>query len=123
MSTESSATRRGAIQPKVLRVLLIPHGDAWSAQCLNYDLAAQGRTLPEAHENLACLVRDQIAVDKKFGRKPFEGIPPAPSSYWNAWEHAVRLERAAAHERSSQSAQRCPPPLRSEERVAVSAVA
>lgn len=103
------------------RVLLIAHGDSWSAQCLEYDLAAQGKTLTEAQRSFERLINDQVAIDKHFGRKPFAGLPRAPKIYWDAWNQASQLTRPSAPRRRAKSSRMHFIP--SEERVANSAVA
>ena len=102
------------------RVLLIPHGDSWTAQCLEYDLATQGKTLSETQKYFELLISDQIAVDKQFGRKPFAGLPKAPKMYWDAWTRARELAAKRAPRRQSKSSYSF---IHSVERVADSAVA
>ena len=86
------------------RVLLIPHGDSWTAQCLEYDLAAQGQSLRETQKRFELLISDQIALDKHFGRKPFAGLPKAPRVYWNAWTRARELAIERVPKRQAKSA-------------------
>ena len=54
----------------------------WFAQGLQYDIAVQARTpddlWPAFHD--AFMANVQISVD--LGRKPLEGIEPAPQEYW-----------------------------------------
>lgn len=69
-----------------LSVLLIKEGDDWVAQCLQYDIAAQGDTIDEAMEHWARSVAGHIMLDARAGRGPLEGIKPAPPEYWTRWE-------------------------------------
>lgn len=74
-----------------LSVLLIPEGESWAAQCLEFDIAAQGRTLHDAKANFERTFVGQIALDVLHGRQPMDGILPAPPEYWRAFENASRL--------------------------------
>lgn len=38
----------GQVNPEIVRVLLIKRGDGWAAQVLEFDIAAQGRSIPQA---------------------------------------------------------------------------
>ena len=73
-------------------ILLIPHGESsWSAQCLEYDIAAQGSSAREAIRRFQRTVEDQIAIDGAHGRKPLEGVGRAPAVFFEAWESALPL--------------------------------
>lgn len=67
--------------PVAVSVLLHRHGDAWVAQCLEFDVAAQGATIPEAKDNFLNTLETQIRFDLKDGKVPLSGLGPAPRSY------------------------------------------
>lgn len=65
----------------------------WVAQCLEYDMVAQGKNLKEVRQRLCHAMFGQFLVDIKHGREPLEGIGPAPQEYFEEFNDAVRLER------------------------------
>lgn len=79
-----------------LSILFIEGEEWWSAQCLEYDIAAQAGTLNELFHEMERVLVSQIALDVELGRKPFEGIGPAPKKYREAFERSeTRVERPA----------------------------
>jgi hypothetical protein len=62
-------------------VLLHRDGDAWVAQCLEYDVAAQGVDIPDAKDNFLSTLEAQIRFDLADGKTPLADLPPAPRSY------------------------------------------
>ena len=86
--------------PKELnvRVLICQDHDAdgnrgWVAQCLEYDIAAQGQTLDVVKQRFTLTLIGQMTVDIKHGKKPLEGIKEAPSKFWEHFKQGERLER------------------------------
>ena len=80
--------------PRIIHVLLIREGDSWVAQALDVDIAAQGRSVPLAQKAFIQAVNAQLRLDAAHGREPFQGIPPAPEAYWEAFfKHARALEQ------------------------------
>ena len=73
-------------------ILFLRESDRWAAQCLEYDIAAQGESIPKAMEAFEQTFVGQIIVDVKSGKQPLEGIPQAPRFYWNQVKESVRLE-------------------------------
>ncbi len=75
-----------------LSVLFLEHeGQGWVAQCLQYDIAAQGATFNEAMKFFERTVIAQMVLDLSKSRMPFEGIRQAPARYWQEFEEAERL--------------------------------
>ncbi len=74
-----------------LHVLILREGDGWAAQCLEFDLAAQGSTVREAQDAFERVFQLQIALDKQDNKMPFEGLKRAPDSYWDRAREAMRL--------------------------------
>ena len=64
-----------------LRAVLFEEGGSWSAQCLEYDIAAQAKTLLDLHDEIARVLAAHIAASVQMGREPFEGIQPAPKRF------------------------------------------
>lgn len=74
-----------------LSILLVNDGGAWTAQCLQYDLAAQGDTIEAALRHFEQTFVGQLRWDLAEGRQPLEGIGQAPAEFWKTWERALRL--------------------------------
>ena len=75
-----------------LDVLVTKEADWWVAQCLQYDVAAQAKTLADlrcAFER-ALLAHVIVSLEKKV--EPFDSLPSAPRKYWEAWERALPVE-------------------------------
>jgi len=68
---------------KQLNLLIFKEDDWWIAQCLNYDIAAQARTLSDVQYEIQRVLVGRIAMAEKLGIDPFKGIPPAPEMYYN----------------------------------------
>jgi hypothetical protein len=72
-----------------IRAVLIQEGDGrWSAQCLEYDIAAHAKTLAEVRYELGKAIVGHIVVSQELGTKPFESIGSAPQRYWEMFEGA-----------------------------------
>ena len=64
---------------------------AWVAQCLQFDIAAQGRSLKDAQKAFERVIHGQIMLDLHQGRQPLAGIKQAPREYWSMFEESERL--------------------------------
>ena len=78
------------VQPILIRVLIARHGDQWHAQGLDFALSAQAPSEKQAIRSFLRIVRARLKLDRERGRKPLEGLPPAPERYFEVWD---RLER------------------------------
>jgi hypothetical protein len=68
-------------------------GDWWIAQCLEYRLATQTKTLEELPYELERLLTVQVQSSLARGIEPFAGFTPAPRRYWQMYERArARVE-------------------------------
>lgn len=56
----------------ILSVVLMWDEDRWVAQCLEYDIAAQGHSIDEARESFERIFFGQIKLDLARGRLPLE---------------------------------------------------
>lgn len=72
-------------------VLLLREGENWVAQCLQYDIAAQGKSIPEVKNAFARTFCGQIMVDLHHGVDPLASFREAPAEYWERFKHAERL--------------------------------
>lgn len=78
-------------QTFILRVLFVKTGELWAAQCIDYDIAAQGASVGEAKRAFEKVIIGQILFDAKRGQRPLAGFKPAPDSYREKFEEAERL--------------------------------
>jgi hypothetical protein len=84
-------TRKAQI---VVSVIAFQEGDWWTAQCLEYDIAAQAKTFSDLRYEMDRVFVSHIAVSQELGKEPFAGIAPAPGKYWKMFEEAkLRVER------------------------------
>ena len=74
----------------LIRVLLIREGDQWLAQALDYDLATQAPSEPQAVESFFRILRARLRKDTQSGRAPLQGLPQAPHRFLDIWN---RLEK------------------------------
>ena len=63
----------------------------WVAQCLEYDITAQGKTIQDAKKAFGKTFVGQILVDLKHGKAPLQGIKKAPKEYWDKWNVSEQL--------------------------------
>ena len=63
----------------------------WVARCVEYDIAASGRTLPDAQRAFVGVFIAQLIADVTAGRQPLEGVPVAPSEIAHRFEAGQRL--------------------------------
>lgn len=69
-----------------IRVVVFKDCDAWVAQCLEHDICAQADDLTEVTARLKITLAAERDLSLSQGKKPFEGIPPAPKHYFKLWE-------------------------------------
>lgn len=88
-----------------IRAVLFEDSGWWCAQCLEYDIAAQARTVPELHDELERVLRAQALVSSELGQEPFAGLPPAPQQFVKMYERArFEVVESGAQTRSSSRA-------------------
>jgi hypothetical protein len=71
-----------------LTVLLFQESEWWVAQCLEYDIAAQGKTVSEVKNSFIKTFAGQIVLDVRNNCRPLEGIGRAPKYYWDLVDKA-----------------------------------
>lgn len=75
-----------------LRVVIFREGEAWVAQCVDYDIAAQAPTPEKLFQRFDMTVDAHLKENEHRGRKAFEGIPEAPERYEDMWaRHAGKI--------------------------------
>ena len=65
-------------------VLLHQDGDSWVAQCLEFDVAAQGKDEVEAKNRFLHTFASQILFDLQDKKDPLASLPSAPQSYFDS---------------------------------------
>ena len=74
-----------------ISVLLRYEHCGWIAQCLEYDIAAQGKNLAEAKAAMEKAFVGQVIVDLSNGIEPLSTVGKAPIEYWQEFTQAERL--------------------------------
>ena len=67
---------------KTIRVLFFKEGETWVAQCLEFDIAAQGASIKHAREAFIEVFTGQISLDLSKNREPLSEKKQAPHWYW-----------------------------------------
>lgn len=74
-----------------LSVLFLKEGNSWVGQCLEHDIAAQGKTFEDAKSALRNTIVAQMFLDASNHATPLSGIKPAPNYYKEKFEIAEKL--------------------------------
>lgn len=61
-----------------IRVAVYQEGDAWIAQCLDYDICAQAPDVNSLQERFNAVLRADLMESVERSGTPFGGIGPAP---------------------------------------------
>ena len=90
-----------APQPKVvtlppLSVLLVKKADVWVAQCLEYDITAQGKEIDDARKSFERVLLAHVMSDLDANRQPLDGVPPAPADIHEMFRSSKRLAERPA---------------------------
>jgi len=75
-------TRARTPKKYVIRAVVFQEGDWLCAQCLEYDLVAQAKSLPQLSRALQRLIVGHVAVRLRHKQQPFRDLPRAPEKYW-----------------------------------------
>jgi len=67
--------------------------DWWAAQCLEYDIAAQARTLKDVEYEIQRVIIGRIAAAIELKIDPFEDLSPAPEEYRRIFENTEKTLR------------------------------
>lgn len=83
-----------------LRVVAYREGDYYIAQGLEFDICVQAKTIEELQDRFDLAAFATLAICAERGTDPYEGIPRAPSEFWEMFENAHALPTRIAHARS-----------------------
>lgn len=82
------AAERAPMTPVSVRVVVFQEGDWVCAQCLEHDIAAQGKTLDDCLYELERLILGHIVICIDNGLDPLHDLKPAPRQFWEWFEHS-----------------------------------
>ncbi|HXM94159.1 MAG TPA: hypothetical protein VOA64_07890 [Candidatus Dormibacteraeota bacterium] len=74
-----------------LTILFLQDHEYWVAQCLEYDVTAQGKSIEEAKLAFERTFVGQVLLDASQGKEPLAGIGQAPREYFEQFKKAQRL--------------------------------
>jgi predicted RNase H-like HicB family nuclease len=74
-----------------VRVVVFQEVDWVCAQCLEYDIAAQGKTLDDCLYEVDRLIAGHIAISIEHGLEPLRALKPAPRRFWEWFERSKIL--------------------------------
>jgi hypothetical protein len=81
-----------------IRVVVFQQGPWWVGQCLEYDIAAQAKTLQALYGEVERVIVGRLIVAQEHGVPAFRGLPEAPARFWRMFDEAtLALQR---HQRS-----------------------
>jgi len=62
----------------------------WIVQGLEYDICVQAETLEAVQTVFETTLNATALASMELGRKPFEGIDPAPKKFWEMFNRAAK---------------------------------
>lgn len=81
-----------------IRVIVYRDGESWIAQCIEYDIAAQGCDFDTAMRRLTGTVNAECRYTLEKHGEEFAGIDPAPAVYADRFEQAQQSLRTDSME-------------------------
>ena len=78
----SMRRRPRAVRKYVIRAVVFQEGEWLCAQCLEYNLVAQAKSLKQLSRALQRLIVAHVAVRLRHKQQPFRDLPRAPEKYW-----------------------------------------
>lgn len=78
----SMGTRARTAKKYAIRAVVFQEGEWLCAQCLEYDLVAQAKSLQQLSKALQRLIVGHVAVRLRHKLRPFRDLPRAPEKYW-----------------------------------------
>jgi hypothetical protein len=78
------------MKSQMIRILFIEDRDSgwWSAQCLEFDLAAQAKTFHDLVYEIQRVVAVHVMASRELGMVPFADLKQAPPVFWQMVEQA-----------------------------------
>ncbi|MDX2019394.1 MAG: hypothetical protein SF187_04080 [Deltaproteobacteria bacterium] len=76
-----------------VHVLLQKEGPYWVAQCLQHDVAGQGKSVQDAAYAVEKALVSHLAMGLELKENPLATLPgPAPQTYWTKWESGWQMK-------------------------------
>ncbi|MEQ9642520.1 MAG: hypothetical protein RIM84_21005 [Alphaproteobacteria bacterium] len=69
-----------------VRVVVYSEGEMLVAQCLEYDIGAQGESFEDVTERFHIAFEAEYEASIEIRGEPFAGVPPAPRQFFEMWE-------------------------------------
>jgi hypothetical protein len=91
----SMGNKRRAARKYAIRAVVFQEGEWLCAQCLEYDLVVQAKSLQQLSRALQKLIVGHIVVRLRHEQQPFRDLPRAPEKYWAMFRQS-RLKLPAA---------------------------
>src|SRR5688572_6770059 len=82
------ARRKATKVVRSLKIVVFQDDDWLCAQYVDYDLAAQAKTLPALYKAVDKVTRSHIEVRRRHGLEPFKDLPPAPARFRAMFEQS-----------------------------------
>lgn len=76
---------------KTIRVIVFRETHHYVAQCLDYDIATQAKSLESLVERLELTLDAEFAICEEEGVQPNKAISPAPNYYHDLWDSRFAL--------------------------------
>lgn len=76
-----------------IRLLLFQELGEWVAQCLEYDIVAQGSTIDEVQNSWTHMFLGHIALSEENKVELMHGVPISPKIYWGKFEEAEKISQ------------------------------
>jgi len=90
----SEATEGPPVPAYTISAVLFQRGEWWVAQCLEYDIATQAKSLPDLRYELERVLVGHMVVAARLGKRPFEDLPPAPRPDWEMFDRSDLVIKA-----------------------------
>ena len=71
-----------------INVVAYQKGNAWIAQCVEYDIYAHSESLPKLSLALERALLAKVCINAELGRKDLDGFPPAPQRFLDMFQSA-----------------------------------
>lgn len=84
----SMAVKARTPRKYTIRAVIFQDGEWLCAQCLEYDLVAQAKSLTRLVKALERLIVGHIAVRLRHKQQPFRDLPRAPAKYWTLFRRS-----------------------------------
>lgn len=73
-------------ESQTIRVVVIRDGDKYVAQCLEYDISAQGSTIDEMQRRFSLTLQAELDYSLREHGKPFANLDRAPQYFFERWD-------------------------------------